>query len=328
MECSFYDMSLTRIGAISTWVSMVWEDRYNTEGKFQIELQYQKDLFDLIQPDVYCGLTGHDTLMLIKSVRVKDGKIVANGFSACTRILNDRVSTRVISNQNAEAALLSLISAMPAWPRVYAGEAQGLTDIYTPQISDGALLKYVLAISAETDMGFRMRHDPEAKKLLFECYKPALDLNARYSTKYGNMGDITYSRSDVNFKNVALVAGAGEGANRVETYAGATDASAEQRREMYVDARQEQPDEGETSEEYIARLQRIGMEKLTEQMRIENIGFSLDDTRRKVGDLVLCKIPELGVDAQVRITGITEKSQNNKLTRTASLGTPIIARRY
>ena len=82
MECSFYDMSLTRIGAISTWVSMVWEDRYNTEGKFQIELQYQKDLFDLIQPDVYCGLTGHDTLMLIKSVQVKDGKIVANGFSA------------------------------------------------------------------------------------------------------------------------------------------------------------------------------------------------------------------------------------------------------
>jgi len=328
MECSFYDMSLTRIGAISTWVSMVWEDCYNTEGKFQIELQYQKDMFDLIQPDVYCGLTGHDTLMLIKSVQVKDGKIVANGFSACTRILNDRVSTRVISNQNAEAALLSLISAMQAWPRVYAGEAQGLADIYAPQISDGALLKYALAISAETDMGFRMRHDPAAKKLIFECYKPALNSNARYSTKYGNMGDITYSSSDVNFKNVALVAGAGEGANRVETYAGATDAAAEQRREMYVDARQEQPDEGETSEEYIARLQRVGLEKLTEQVRIENIGFSLDDTARKVGDLVLCKIPELGVDAQVRITGITEKSQNNKLTRTASLGTPIIARRY
>lgn len=204
MECSFYDMSLTRIGAISTWVSMVWEDCYNTEGKFQIELQYQKDLFDLIQPDVYCGITGHDTLMLIKSVQVKGGKIVANGFSACTRILNDRVSTRVISNQNAEAALLSLISAMQAWPRVYAGEAQGLTDIYAPQISDGALLKYALAISAETDMGFRMRHDPAAKKLIFECYKPALNLNARYSTKYGNMGDITYSCSGVNSRMLRL----------------------------------------------------------------------------------------------------------------------------
>jgi len=217
---------------------------------------------------------------------------------------------------------------MQAWPRVYAGEAQGLTDIYAPQISDGSLLKYALAISAETDMGFRMRHDPAAKKLIFECYKPALNLNARYSTKYGNMGDITYSCSGVNFKNVALVAGAGEGANRVETYAGATDTTAEHRREMYVDARHEQPDEGETPEEYIARLQRVGLEKLTEQVRIENIGFSLDDTARKVGDFVLCKIPELGVDLQVRITIITEKSQNNKLTRTASLGTPIIARRY
>ena len=89
------------------------------------------------------------------------------------------IRDRVVSNQNAEAALLSLIGAMQSWPRVYAGEAQGLTDIYTPQISDGALLKYALAISAETDMGFRMRHDPAVKKLIFECYKPCLLYTSR-----------------------------------------------------------------------------------------------------------------------------------------------------
>ena len=177
-------------------------------------------------------------------------------------------------------------------------------------------------------MGVRLRHDKNAKKLLFECYKPAADANLRFSTAYGNMGNLEYSSSTASLKNVVIVAGAGEGDARVTVLAGATSTTGAERREMYVDARNEQPEEGESDENYRARLVRYGEEKLVGQVRIENFSFVLDDDRAGLGDIVTCNVPEIGVKLQVRITGIRRTTQNNGTTVEASVGTPIILRRW
>lgn len=327
MECNVYGINLNRIGSIFTWVSMLWTEGYNTLGTFQLELQQTPGALELFQPDRYCGIPESETLMLIKAVQVRNGSVIITG-SPATCVLSDRVSTTVISNELAELALRGLVQSMDPWPCVELGKLQGLTDVFLPQKSDATILAYCEQIAQACDMGFRMRHDKAAKKLLFECYKPAENPNARYSSDYGNAGDLQYGWSAANYKNVAVVAGAGEGDARVTVYAGATASAGEQRREMYVDARQEQPEEGETDAEYQARLVAFGEEKLIAKTEIETLKFTIDDERAKLGDIVFCRFPEIGIQAKVRVVGLSRKSQNNGTSVTASLGTPIIIRRY
>lgn len=327
MECNIYDIDLNRVGVLNTWVSMVWEESYNADGSFQIEVQQTESVTKLLQVDRYAGIKESNTLMVIKAVQISDGKIIASGYPALW-VLTDRVSTAVVSNTNAESALRGLVSSMNPWPRLELGESAGLTDVFAAQKSDASLLEYCQVVAQAVDMGVRLRHDRKQKKLLFECYKPAVNANVRFSTAYGNMGDLEYSSSTASLKNVAIVAGAGEGDARVTVEAGATSTTGAERREMYVDARNEQPEEGEFDENYRARLVRYGEEKLVGQVRIENFSFVLDDDRAKLGDIVTCNSPEIGVKLQVRITGIRRTSQNNGTTVEASVGTPIILRRW
>lgn len=327
MECNIYDIDLNRVGVLNTWVSMVWEESYNSDGSFQIEVQQTESVTKLLQVDRYAGIKESNTLMVIKAVQISDGKIIASGYPALW-VLTDRVSTAVVSNTNAESALRGLVSEMNPWPHIELGESAGLTDVFTAQKSDASLLEYCRVIAQAVDMGVRLRHDPKQKKLLFECYKPSVNANVRFSTAYGNMGDLEYSSSTASLKNVAIVAGAGEGDARVTVEAGATLATGADRREMYVDARNEQPEEGESGTDYKARLVRYGEEKLVGQVKIENFSFTIDDERAKLGDIVTCNSPEIGVKLQVRITGIRRTTQNNGTTVEASVGTPIILRRW
>lgn len=327
MECNVYDINLNRIGIISTWVSMVWAEGYNTMGEFQIELKQTDETTKLIQPDLYVGISESDTLMIIKSVQISSGTVIASGYPA-TWILSERVSTDVISNINSEIAMRRLVENMIPWDNVEIGESAGLSDVFKAQKSDATVLEYCECIATESDIGFKLRHDKKSKKLYFECYKPNKNPNLRFSTMYGNMGGIEYSNSTAIFKNVAVVAGSGEGETRITVIAGSVDTSGTNRREMYVDARQEQPEEGESEESYKERLVRYGLEKLVGMSKIENFSFLINNGNAKLGDVVTCNVPEIGVKLEVRIVGIRRTSQKNQTIIEASVGTPIVIRRY
>lgn len=324
---SVYNINLERKGMISDFVSLVWAEGYNTEGVFQLECILQDDLIDLFQLEWYCGLTGHDTLMVIKSIEIENDTIVVNGYPA-THIFADRVSTEVISNENAEVAMRNLFEEMDPYPCFELGELVGLEDAFGAQTSDGTLQEYYETIAQSCELGFRMAHDKVNKKLLFDVYKGEENANAKFSTLYGNMGDIKYSLTSNEYKNVAVVAGQGEGDSRVTVYAGDTEATGVDRREMYIDARSEQQGEDETDEEYEERLIAYGEGKLIEQIKVESIEFTVVDDSLSLGDIVYCRIPEIGVNAKVQVVEITETSQHNATERTITLGTPIVLRRY
>ena len=117
MECSIYDINLNRIGVLSTWISMVWEESYNSDGSFQIEVQQTREVSNLLNVDRYAGISESNTLMIIKAVQIESGKIIASGYPAIS-VLSERVSTEVVSNQNAETALRNLISSADHLPRL------------------------------------------------------------------------------------------------------------------------------------------------------------------------------------------------------------------
>lgn len=324
-----YDKDLNRIGTIETWVSLLWQEEYNTVGTFVIECQQTKDVAKLLKIGNYIGRGDFKTLCLIRSIEVRDQLIVANGHPA-VNILGERVSTIVINNENAEEAMRSLVANMSPWECVQVGELAGISEKFERQISDKTILEYCEEIAAEIDAGFRLRFDRANKKLLFEVYKPVKNENLVFATKFGNLAEIIYSETDNQFKNVAIVAGAGEGDARTTIVAGELSATGTARREMYVDARSIRLEEGETEEAYKTRLENKGLEKLAEQIKIENLSAEINSDdfgkRYNLGDVVTCILDDLGVKLDTRIIGFSYISQNNQTTTELEFGKPIIRR--
>lgn len=120
--------------------------------------------------------------------------------------------------------------------------------------------------------------------------------------------------------------GAGEGSARATVWVGDVDTTGSDRREMYIDARDIQPDEdkGETttSESYLQRLADRGGQKLLAQLRTGSIEFDVDDDALQVGDVLSASLPQLGYTAMVRVADIITQSQDSGTTRTIRLGTP------
>lgn len=320
-QIDVFDLDLNRVGALRTWISLVWREEYNTLGKFQIEVQQTKGAAALLKPWRYCQMRGRDTVMIIQSIKVSDNRIIAYGAAALW-VLERRVSTMVISDVNAETGLRNLIMGMTPWPRLELGEVYGVPDKYTNQISDDTVLEYCKKIGAAVDVGVRIRRS--GQRLLFECYKPELNLNARYSDQYGNIADADYTTSEVNTANVAVVAGAGSGNERITVEVGATEATGAERLEIYVDARDVQPEEGESQEAYIVRLEKRGKKKLLEHQHIEEVKFTVQDDRAKLGDLITVTLSAVGLKVQVRVTSEEIVSQRNQTKRSIGLGTPVL----
>ena len=245
-----------------------------------------------------------------------------------TWILSKRVSTEVVKNENAEAAMRRLVAAAAPWPRLELGELVGFDTHYTAQTSGGSVLGYLTTIGAACDLGFRivLSGKNADKKLRFEVYRPTADPNNRFSTKWGSLTGASWAFGDNDYCNVAVVQGAGEGANRATVTVGLTDAAGADRRELYVDARDVQPDEekGETntSPDYLQRLMDRGTNKLLEQLRTGSIEVSLD-AALSPGDVAFCTLPELGYKATVRVADVITQSQSDGTTRTLRLGTPV-----
>ena len=316
-----FDLELNRIGALQTWISLVWREEYNTEGKLQIEVQQSEGVENLLKPWRYMQMRGKDTVMIIQSVKIRNKRIVAYGAMA-TWLLEKRVSNQVVANVNAEIGLRSVVQNMTPWPKLALGDIYGVIDKYANQTSDGSVLEYCKKIGAAADMGVRIRRG--SQMLLFECYKPDLNPNARYADRYGNVAEVEYTISDKKTANVAIVAGAGSGNDRITVVVGDIHAAGADRLEVYLDARDVQPEENETNDAYIARLERRGKQKLLEYQHVEELKFEVQDDRAKLGDMIVVNVSALGIKARVRVTSEETISQHNQTKRTIGLGTPIL----
>lgn len=326
MIVSFYDKNLELITVISRWVSLLGVNTYNSMGAFTLELRNNSNISRLMKDFFYCTIDNDDeNPYIVMSAQSVDGSIVFTGFP-CTYIFSKRVSVDIIRNKNAEQAMKDLVDDMSPWDNLITAPVQGLTDVFDHQISDGQILEYLQGISQALDIGFKVIK--KDKKLVFKCFKPSVNNNVKYSTSLRNLSNLEYFKSDNDYYNVAVVAGENEGLDRVTVTAMIGNPTGTGRRELYVDARNEQPEEGETTNAYKQRLTRIGLQKLTETLKVENLHFLVkksDDV--KLGDIINVSLDEFDISVQARVVEEQILNENNTTVRTISVGTPINIRR-
>jgi hypothetical protein len=136
------------------------------------------------------------------------------------------------------------------------------------------------------------------------------------------VANLEYFKSDNDYYNVAIVAGAGEGSNRITVTAMIGEPAGTDRRELYIDARNEQPEENETAEEYKQRLRQIGLQKLTETIKVKNLNFLVKENDNvKLGDIVNISLDEFNMNFKARVTEEQILNENNTTTRTIIVST-------
>ena len=320
-----YDGELNLLGRLGSWVSLVWPERYNTYSGVQgaqLELHASTDLQALCRPDRYLWLVGSDRIMRICSAQADSSEyklVISAKDAAC--ILGERISVQTLSGFAVESTLRGLVSGAAAWPHLELGELAGLADTYTGEVKPGSLLSIAEQVCQELDIGFRVRFDQQAKKLLFELYRPKLDPNARYAPQYGNLTDLTYTESITDYKNICTVIGA-DGTVTV----GATGNTGAARRELLLDASSRKKEEKQSQDDYLASLRALGEQELAKHTRIENFRFTPTGAVT-VGKVVAASLPGTDIQAAARITSVTLSSQKSENTVTTEIGTPILRRK-
>ena len=325
MIISVYDSELRRISVIETFASLFWQTKYNSMGSFTLEMNIEYGEQIGIHVGDYIGISDDsNTIMVATSIEVNEKKAIIRGYTA-DYMLSTRVSDVVVRKENAEEALRALVASMNPIPHIGVGESVGIPDKFETQTSDQNLQEYCSKVASAVDMGYRLRKHGDM--LLFECYKPTNPIGAKYSASLGNLTDEKYMEGRSNYANVAVVAGQGEGEERVTVTVGETDAQGLDRVEIYVDARHIQRDDDEPEDEYIERLSDYGLERLAECSMIQNTQFTVDDDTLSLGDIVHIFPTYSSKHIVARVVSVSIKSQKNTIVKTVSVGDPIRQRK-
>jgi hypothetical protein len=320
-------MGLNRIGFVTRFTSLVWSESYIGSGRFQLVTYADPAGRELLKNGRFFGLPGKDTLMLIQSVEERDGNLWIRGAEAKV-LLDSRVAQgTVVCSGNVEDACRSLVAQTDPYPVFGLAEKQGLAAVVQSQRTYPTVYEAVYTWLSSVGYGFRFVHNKQAKKLLFHVYEGQERRGIRFSEQFGNLYNLTRISSEAKWKNVAFVGGAGEGSDRVFVVVGETDAADENRREMYVDARDIQPFEGQSDEEYRELLRARGREKLAETKKSLEIEFDIssNDFGKTffLGDMVTAILSD-GEKHTVRIAEYEEVYENDTKSTRLVLGNPIL----
>ena len=152
------ELTLARLGRVEVWVSLYWDEPYNTDGEFTLEVRPTEENLSLLREGRWLRRADSDVPMRIchRSNENADSNLVVTGFPG-TWIFTKRACTSTVKSENAEAAMRRLVSAMQPWPKLELGAAVGFDTTYTAQTSGGSIMDYLMTIGAACDLGFRVR---------------------------------------------------------------------------------------------------------------------------------------------------------------------------
>ncbi len=285
---------------IDAFESLIWTDRYNSAGDFEIYLPMDSELFHRLPIKYYLWSPRSDRLMVIEQKSINTDlemgdKLLISGPSLEGFILSSRIVWNLTmvkgSIQDCIFQLLNenAISPTDTTRRIPNFITQATTDqrilsitLDEQQYFGQTLLEIITDICVENQVGFRIVLDAQ-NRFVFSLYmgqdrsyEQEANLNVIFSPKYENLINSNYLESNQPYKSHTIVAGEGSGADQKKVYIGDASKSGLDRRELYttasgVSSRVTDPETGETvdlpEEEYLALLVAYGAKELA---KLEN----------------------------------------------------------
>lgn len=320
MNLNLYNEDLQRMSIIGTnFVSCLWSEGYNTTEDFTLEVLATKEYKSKLKPDCYVGRADRKTLMVVKSIQIVGNRIIATGKQA-TRVLDDVAFIGTLP----EGSIIdiSVKSAYNDSSKFHNLEfaSTNLGVKYDQQISHKSFLEICTIMCQNKDVGLKVIRRNGG--LVAEFYKPELKSNAKLSESFGNVKVNNIILSTENYRNYAIVLGEGEEENRIRVDVDLT--NGEKRREIIVDARDVQQEDGETVAQYKKRLYARGVEALLAQQKTWECAILPSEkefgSKYDLGDMVDIVLNEYDIKLNARISRFTQTQQRNQIETIVEIG--------
>jgi Siphovirus ReqiPepy6 Gp37-like protein len=251
--------------------------------------------------------------------------------------------------------LVNTINPLDSVPTIGLVPPSGIGTESTFESRNKVLSDEIETIATSNEFGWRGYMDYQLMKYMIESYR-GVDRSRDqevypkviFTREYDNVKDSEYVRSNLEYKNVGIVAGEGEGSDRTIVTVGDITAVGINRRVTFIDARDIQSESGTdedeelTPEEIQEQLSQRGTEKLAEMPKIETFKvtpsdiFSTELSTLKyredfdLGDIVSCESKKLNAYINDRLTQTEhsiDSSGNYELVFTIGTNEPSLVKK-
>ncbi len=355
MDIYIFTEDLNFIGVIDSFISFRWVRRYHKAGEFELHLSLTNKGLSMLKKNYIIYKKGDAEAGVISYRELKQDSKGKEALVIKGSFLTGYLSRRIIwgrenLNTTAEMAMRSLVdknSINPTdisrkIPLLKLAHQYNYPQRIKKQVSYNNLLEELESISIASSLGFRILADMNFKELIFDIYEgrdlttnQSINPPAIFANEFENIFEQEYMESSHNYKNIALVAGEGEGSNRQLVTIG--EEVGLNRYELFVDARDLQntiyEDEEEVTipvDEYKELLINRGKTKLLEHTRIEtfeskinvlgNLKYKIDFD---LGDIVTITNKRWGLIKDTRIIEIEEVYEANATKVNVTFGNSI-----
>lgn len=346
MDVQVMDQSFKIQGICDDYKSIIWTPRYFTAGDFELYLPATDKNISLLKEDFYVvrdkdvSKSGSSLIfknvMIIEKVQVTTDVENGNYLIVTGRCLKSLLMRRIVWRQTTlsgklEVALRKIVTdnaisptiAARKMPGLQLGQLKNFTETLDKQVTGATLYDFISEVCTTYGIGWEIYI--KDKNFLFELYKgedrsynQSKNPHVTFSQEFDNLLTTDYQYDKSNYKNVALVAGEGEGLDRKTVSVG--DSTGLTRYELYVDSRNSSTNDGEITEaEYNKILAEEGLETLNgEDYTItENIEGQIETSGNYqfgkdyfLGDIVEV-INEYGIETTPRIIEVIESEDDS-----------------
>lgn len=327
------DKNFQSVMPIDQYESFIWTDRYSEYGDFELYTSPSKENLTKIKQGYYIWSDESEHVMIVENLQIDTDAEYGHSFIVTGRSLESLLLRRIVWNQiELDGKLQGQIKRL-------------FTDnVIAPTIPERKITNFIFEedvkeLITETKINAQFTGDTlyDATKKICDIYNIGfkITLNDRnefvfrlysgddrsyeqtsfpyvvFSTAFDNIINSSYQHVLTNYRNLTLVLGEGEGAERKRTVVGDTKLSGIERREYYTDARDlsSRMDDGENMAEadYIEKLKQRGEEKLSEITPLEAYSGEVETKNMYqygrdffMGDIVQLENP-FGIESRVRV---------------------------
>jgi len=298
-----------RAGFLQNYSSVQWLEAYADAGEARIIARSTAENRELLRLGAKLYNTDSNTAATIVQTDSSDDEQLVVKALIGSAILDERVVMGAVQIHNAEQGMYDLVRTNLRGLPLARADPLGFTETVETAIAWESVLEALKLIASLSDLGFKVRFDPETTQETFAVYKGrdrtkrTADYIGPFSTKLGNIASFSMRQGVHGYKNVAIVDG-GDQVTEIVTMGAPSEA---ERRELYIDASNLRLEVGvDQRSALIAR----GREVLAEHLKTFRIACELSEIGMKfgrdfsLGDKLPITIAEHGLVMTARVAAV------------------------
>lgn len=342
MELLVLNENFETVYVVDAFESIIWTDRYSKYGDFELYTSADLNVIKNIRQDYYLWSEHSEHMMIVEELKIESDVEMGNHFTITGRSLESLLDRRIVWFQtnldgHIEGQIERLINEniiSPADPNrkipnfiFKKSEDPFVSSLkIQAQFTGDNLYDAIKKLCDSVDIGFKVTLNDQ-NQFVFKLYSGtdrsyAQDANPYvvFSPNFENIINSDYYETRKSLKNVALVAGEGEGSARRTVISGDQKLTGLSRREMFVDARDISSNTSSgtlSGSQYDYLLNQRGLENLAENKIIQSFEGQVETTQMYrygehffMGDITQLE-NEYGMESRVRVIEFIRSEDKN-----------------